>query len=147
MCNRLSHFHQRRLGSRVRAQIPLRLVSLNPSSAIAENCHTVFVNPHGCGVRFRCPLQPGLRLRVEGLPGGGSVTARVASNVPPNGDSRYWTVGIGMDSPGNHWFLAPVPADWGDYASLPKFFPAPTVRPTALRQGNQQPNTHPPRLL
>jgi hypothetical protein len=146
MSNTLSHFLQQRLGTRVRAQIPLRLVSLDPSSAISENCHTVFVNPHGCGVRFRCPLQPGLRLRVESLPGGGSVNARVASNVPPSGDSRYWTVGIGLDSPGNHWCLAPVPADWGDHASIPKFFPASTVSATALRQRNQQPSNQPPRL-
>ena len=145
MSTRLSHFLQQRLGTRVRAQIPLRLVSLDPSSAISESCHTVFVNPHGCGVRLRCPLQPGLRLRVEGLPGGGSLTARVASNVPPTGDGRYWTVGIGLDSPGNHWCLAPVPADWGDYASVPKFFPASTVRPTAFGHENHQ-LTHPPRL-
>jgi hypothetical protein len=115
--------HQRRRGTRVPAQIPLRLSSLDPSTAFAENCHTVLVNPQGCGVRFPRPLKPGLQLRIENLPGGGSTTAHVACSHPLSRTSRYWLVGIALDNPGNLWCLAPAPQDWGSYADVPKFFP------------------------
>jgi hypothetical protein len=140
MSSKLSPLLQRRFGTRVRAQIPLRLVSLDPSSAFTENCHTLLVNPQGCGIRFTRPLQPGLRVRVDGLPGGRSVNARVASNLPPANGSKFWTVGIGLDSPGNHWCLAPVPNDWGSYASAPKFFP-PSNRPGGRPGERAQPST------
>jgi len=115
---------QRRRGTRVRAQIPVRVSSLDPSSAFAENCHTLMVNPQGCGVRFPRPLTPGLQVRVENMPGGGAVTARVASSVPLNSTSKYWLIGISLDNPGNLWYLGPAPQDWGTYADIPKFFPA-----------------------
>ena len=124
----------------MRAQIPVRLVSLDPSSAFAENCYTLLVNPQGCGVRFSRPLQPGLRVRVEALPGGGSLTARVISSLPPANGSKYWTVGIGLDSPGNPWCLSPVPADWGSYTSAPKFFPASASGVAATQAGSRQPS-------
>jgi hypothetical protein len=108
---------QRRQGTRVRAQIPLRLTSIDPEVRFSENCHTVLVNPRGCGVRFGRALKPGLRVRVEGLPGGGSVIARVACNLPPSPGSKFWMVGIGVDSPSNLWCLAPTPEDWGNYSS------------------------------
>ena len=107
-----SNLIQRRRGTRIRAQIPLRLTSLDPTSIFSENCHTLVVNPQGCGVRFHRPLKPGLRVRVDGLPGVPSTTARVTANVPPRQGSRYWTVGIGFDSPGDIWCLAPAPPDW-----------------------------------
>lgn len=115
---------QRRKGTRVRAQIPLRITSLDPSTAFTESCHTLLVNPLGCGVRFPRSLKPGMRVRVDDLPGGGSITARVASNLPPGDGSKYWIVGIGWDAPGNLCCLAPVPADWQNYADVPRFFPA-----------------------
>lgn len=107
---------QKRFGTRVRAQIPLRLTSLDPSVSFSEGCHTLLVNPRGCGVRFPRPLKPGLRVRVDGLPDGGSAKARVACSLPPASGSKYWLVGIGLDDPGNPWYLAPAPADWGNYA-------------------------------
>jgi hypothetical protein len=117
---------QRRKGTRVRAQIPLRITSLDPSAAFTERCHTLLVNPLGCGVRFPRSLKPGMKVRIDDLPGGGSVTARVASNLPPAQGSKYWIVGIGWDSPGNLCCLAPVPSDWQSYADVPRFFPSVT---------------------
>ena len=114
----------RRRGTRVRAQIPLYLTSLDPIATFSESCHTVLVNPQGCGVRFKGPLKQGLRVRVDHLPGGGNVTARVACSLPPAEGGKYWLIGIGLDVPGNLWCLAPSPSDWGNHASVPKFFPA-----------------------
>jgi hypothetical protein len=101
----------------------LRITSVDPAISFSENCHTVLVNPRGCGIRFARPLKPGLRVRVEGLPCGGSVSAQVASNLAPGEGGKYWLVGIGLDAPGNLWCMAPTPQDWGAYATVPKFIP------------------------
>ena len=79
----------------------------------------MLVNPRGCGIRFARPLKPGLRVRVEGLPGGRCASAQVASNLAPEPGGKYWLVGLGLESTGNFWCMAPAPTDWGDYASLP----------------------------
>lgn len=118
---------QRRQGTRVRAQIPLRVTSLDPQVSFTENCHTLLVNPRGCGIRSSRPLTPGMRVRVEGLPGSRSVTATVASNLAPPAGSKYWLVGIGLDSPGDFWCMAPIPEDWAPYVSTSVF-----LTPSAL---------------
>jgi len=105
----------------------LRITSLDPTISFSENCHTMLVNPRGCGIRFARPLKPGLRVRVEGLPCGCSVTAQVACNLAPGEGSKYWLVGIGLDSQGNLWCIAPTPQDWGTYAAVPKFTPFATA--------------------
>ena len=72
----------------------------------------MLVNPYGCGVRFPRPLKPGMRVKVEDLPGGRTATARVASNLQLNEEGKYWLVGIGLELPDNFWCLSPTPADW-----------------------------------
>jgi hypothetical protein len=128
--------HSQRHGTRVRAQIPVRVTSLDPMSAFSESCHTLLVNPKGCGVRFPGPLKPGSRVRVDQLPGGGSATARVACSLPPSNGSKFWIIGIGLDSPANLWCLAPSPEDWGADAAVPKFFP---VAVTLTGEGSRRP--------
>ena len=113
-----------RHGTRVRAQIPVRVASLDPVTTFSENCHTLLVNPKGCGVRFPRALKPGSRVRVDQLPGGGSATAQVACSLPPTKGNKFWIIGIGLDSPANLWCLAPSPKDWGEHAAIPRFFPA-----------------------
>lgn len=105
----------------MRAQIPLRVSSLDPASKFSERCHTLLINPLGCGVRFPRSLTPGTRLRIDDLPGRGSIMARVASSVPPERGNKYWIVGIGWDAPGNICSLAPVPEDWAPYAIVRSF--------------------------
>src|SRR6266513_6192161 len=91
---------QRRLGTRVRAQIPVRITSMDPATKFSESCHTIVVNPSGCGIRMRHRLEPGTQIRVDDLPGGISATAHVASSVPLQPSSKYWLVGIGLEQPG-----------------------------------------------
>jgi hypothetical protein len=117
--------HYQRHGTRVRAQIPVRLTSLEPVSVFSENCLTLMVNPRGCGVRFPRELKLGSRVKVDQLPGGRSTTARVACSLPPSKGSKFWIIGIGLDSPENPWLLAPAPKDWGEYPSAPCYFPVP----------------------
>lgn len=109
---------QRRHGTRVRAQIPLRITSLDPTTRFSERCHTLLVNPYGCGVRLPRSLKPGMRVRVEELPSGKTVTARVASNSRISEESKYWLVGLGLETPGNLWCIAPAPPDWSSPTSV-----------------------------
>ena len=108
----MAELAQRRRGTRLKAQIPVRVTSLDPATRFSERCHTLLVNPSGCGVRLPRSLKPGMRVRVEELPSGKSVTARIASNLRISAESKYWLVGIGLDMPGNLWCIAPTPPDW-----------------------------------
>jgi hypothetical protein len=102
-----------RRGTRIRAQIPLRLTSMDPAIKFSEQCHTLVVNMQGCGVRLARALEPGMPIRMDELPGGKSVMARVANCVPLGADGKYWLVGLALEQPGNVWCIHPVPADWG----------------------------------
>ncbi|HXM61352.1 MAG TPA: hypothetical protein VN950_10885 [Terriglobales bacterium] len=107
-----SHEAERR-STRIRAQIPFRLASLDPEIPFSEQCHTLVVNTEGCGVRLSRPLEAGLSVLLDELPGGTSAPARVANCVPLGTGSNYWLVGIALEQPGNIWCIQPAPADWG----------------------------------
>jgi hypothetical protein len=99
--------------TRIRAQIPLRITSLDPATQFSESCHTLVVNPNGCGVRLPRLLHLGVSVRLDELPGNTSVTARVATCIPLGTENKYWLVGLALDQPGNVWCIHPAPADWG----------------------------------
>jgi hypothetical protein len=107
-----SHEAERR-STRIRAQIPFRLASLDPAIPFSEHCHTLVVNTEGCGVRLGQPLEPGLSVLLDELPGGASAPARVANCVPLGTGSKFWLVGIALEQPANIWCIQPAPADWG----------------------------------
>jgi hypothetical protein len=119
-----------RRSTRIRAQIPLRVTSLDPAIEFTEHCHTLVVNTQGCGVRLSRPLEPGVPVRLHELPTGQAVTARVANCVPLGNEGKYWLVGLGLDQPGNIWGIAPAPADWG---SEPKALAAAAVASPAKK--------------
>jgi hypothetical protein len=100
--------------TRVRAQIPIRIRSLDLVPEFSEDGHTLVINPRGCGVRLRRSLEPGVRVLLDELPGGNRATASVANCVPLGSDSKYWLLGFALDKPGNIFCLSPAPADWGD---------------------------------
>jgi len=107
-----SHDSGRR-STRIRAQIPFRLTRLDTAVRTSERCYTLVVNPQGCGVRLSKPLEPGVPVQLDELPGGTSATARVANCVPLGTEGKYWLVGLALDQPGNVWCIRPEPADWG----------------------------------
>ena len=102
-----------RRSSRIRAQIPVRVTSLDPAIKLSERCHTLVVNTQGCGVRLSRSLEAGVQVRLDELPTGKVVTARVANAVPLGADGKYWLVGLAMEQVGNIWGIHPAPADWG----------------------------------
>jgi len=103
-----------RRSTRVRAQIPIRVSSLDAPPHFSEQCHTLVVNTQGCGLRLRRALQPGYRVALDELPGGLGTTATVVSCVPVGSDGKFFLIGLALDAPGNVWCLRPAPADWGD---------------------------------
>lgn len=105
-----------RRSTRIRAQILLRITSLDPATPFSETGHTLVLNTQGCGVRLSCPLQPGTAVSLDDLPSGKSVPARVANCVPLGTGGQWWMVGIALDEPGNVWGIHPAPADWGSEA-------------------------------
>jgi hypothetical protein len=113
-----SHDHGRR-STRIRTQIPFRLTRLDTDVRTSERCYTLVVNPQGCGVRLSKPLEPGVPVELDELPGGTSVTARVANCVPLGTEGKFWLVGIALDQPGNVWCIRPEPADWGSETKVP----------------------------
>jgi len=100
-----------RRSTRIRAQIPLRVTSLEGTSPLSEQCHTLIVNTQGCGVRLSQPMEPGVAVRLDELPTGIVVEGQVANCVPLG--PKHWLVGIALEESGNIWGLHPAPADWG----------------------------------
>src|SRR5437868_2279793 len=108
-----------RRSTRIRAQIPLRVTSLDPAINFSEQCYTLVINTQGCGVRLTKTIEIGLPVEIETL-AGNKVTAQVANSVPLGSDGKYWLVGLALDEPGNVWGIQPAPEDWGE----PKVFAA-----------------------
>lgn len=106
-------YETERRSTRIRAQIPIRVVSLDPAQEFSESCHTLVVNPEGCGLRLGRAVEPGLPVLLDELPGGQSAKARVTSCVPLGGEGKFWLVGIALDERANIWCIQPAPADWG----------------------------------
>jgi hypothetical protein len=100
--------------TRIRAQIPIRVRSLDLNPEFAEDCHTLVVNPQGCGVRLTRALEAGCRVVLEDLPGGNHAIASVANCVPLGSDGKYWLLGLALEEPRNIWCIHPAPEDWGE---------------------------------
>jgi hypothetical protein len=93
------------------------------------------VNPQGCGVRLSTPLEAGVPVQLDELPGGTSATARVANCVPLGAEGKYWLVGLALDQPGNVWCIRPEPADWAKETEVA----IPTVVVAAPTKKNEWP--------
>jgi hypothetical protein len=120
-----------RRSTRIRAQIPLRVTSLDPAVAFSESGHTLVLNTQGCGVRLSRALEPGMAVSLDELPGQKSVPARVANCVPLGTGGKWWMVGIALDEPGNVWGVHPAPADWAlDAAFAAAAATTPAASPT-----------------
>jgi hypothetical protein len=107
-------FEAQRRSSRIRAQIPVRITSLDPELSFTERCHTLVVNTQGCGLRLTRALPAGTQVTLDELPTGVTVTGMVANAVPLGGDKKYWLVGVALDEVGNIWGIHPTPVDWGE---------------------------------
>jgi hypothetical protein len=124
-----------RLSTRIRAQIPLRVTSLDPATPFSESGHTLVLNTQGCGVRLSRALEPGLAVSLDDLPSRKSVPARIANCVPLGSGGQWWMVGIALDEPGNVWGVHPAPADWGSEGAMATAAASASSTPSTTKSG------------
>jgi hypothetical protein len=102
----------RRSGTRVNCEIAVRLDLVDSIHSLSGSSLIILVNPRGCAARFTHPLGVGTRVRLEGLPEKGSVTARVVNCVRPEASTTFCILGLSLDEPGNVWGIETPPQDW-----------------------------------
>ena len=102
-----------RRSTRIRVEIPISVTSLDRLRPFAERCVAVVVCGQGCGFRSSRALQIETPVFLSDLPGGGSVTARVASCLPLGRDGKYFLIGVALYTHGNVWGIVDPPEDWG----------------------------------
>jgi hypothetical protein len=101
-----------RRSTRIRVEIPVSVISLDRKRPFAEKCLVLIVSAQGCGFRSSRALQLETPIMLNDLPGGGSVTARVANCLPLGTDGKYFLVGVSLYTHGNVWGIADAPPDW-----------------------------------
>lgn len=101
-----------RRSTRLRVEIPVSVISLDRMRPFGEKCLLLVVSAQGCGFRSSEALQVETPIMLSGLPGGGSVTARVANCLPLGDDGKYFLIGAALYTHGNVWGIANAPEDW-----------------------------------
>lgn len=101
-----------RRSTRLRVEIPVTVTSLDRLRPFAEKCVALVVSCQGCGFRSSRALQLETPILLGDLPGGGSVTARVASCVPLGQHGEHFLVGAALYTHGNVWGIPDPPSDW-----------------------------------
>lgn len=99
-----------RRSTRLRVEIPVSVTSLDRMRPFAERCTVLVVSAQGCGFRSARPLQLETPIMMSDLPGGNSVTGRVASCVPLGNEG--FLIGVALYNHGNVWGIADAPEDW-----------------------------------
>lgn len=102
-----------RRSTRIRVEIPVAVTSLDRLRPFAEKCEVVIVSAQGCGFRSPNALPLETPILLGDLPGGGSVTGRVANCLPLGEDGKYFLIGVALYTHGNVWGIANPPEDWG----------------------------------
>jgi hypothetical protein len=106
-----SNGHTVRRSSRVPAQVPVRVTSLEPSPQFSGICETLVVSAHGCALRSPLKLDTGSTLRLHSR-GGRQATAYVVFCQPMGADGQGFRLGAQLDRPENFWGLDSYPDDW-----------------------------------
>ncbi len=101
-----------RRSTRLRVEIPVSVISLDRMRPFAEKCVMLVVSAQGCGFRSSRALQLETPIMISDLPGGGSVTARVANCLPLGNDGKHFLIGAALYTHGNVWSIVDPPEDW-----------------------------------
>jgi hypothetical protein len=88
------------------------VTSLDRMRPFAERCMVLVVSAQGCGFRSSRALQLETPVMIGDLPGGGTITARVANCLPLGNDGKSFLIGAALYNPGNVWGIADPPEDW-----------------------------------
>jgi hypothetical protein len=101
-----------RRSTRIRVEIPVSVISLDRRRPFGDQCMVLVVSAQGCGFRSSEALQLETPIMLSGLPGGGSVTGRVANCLPLGNDGTAFLIGVSLYTHGNVWGIADPPRDW-----------------------------------
>lgn len=101
-----------RRSTRLRVEIPVSVTSLDRMRPFAEQCMVLVVSAQGCGFRSSRALQLETPVMINDLPGGGSVTGRVANCLPLGNDGKQFLIGVSLYTHGNVWGIVNAPEDW-----------------------------------
>lgn len=101
-----------RRSTRLRVEIPLIMTSLDRRHPFVADCVALVVSPQGAGLQAPQALPIETPVMLNGLPGGASASARVASCLPLGKDEKRFLIGISLYNPGNVWGIAQPPEDW-----------------------------------
>ena len=124
-----------RRSTRLRVEIPVSVTSMDRKRPFADKCVVLIVSAQGCGFRSSRALQMETPIMISDLPGGGSVTARVANCLPLGSDGKYFLIGAALYTHGNLWGIANPPEDWDIAAeSVPASGPANSSAASAPKQ-------------
>ncbi|MGC1371500.1 MAG: hypothetical protein WA824_05130 [Candidatus Sulfotelmatobacter sp.] len=98
--------------TRLRVEIPLTVTSLDRLHPFVAECTALVVSPQGAGLEAPQALPIGTPVILNGLPGGASASARIASCVPLGKDEKRFLIGTSLYNPGNVWGVTQPPEDW-----------------------------------
>jgi hypothetical protein len=93
--------------------MPASVISLDRMRPFAEQCKVLVVSAQGCGFQSSRALQLETPIMINDLPGGASVTGRVANCLPLGSDGKHFLIGVSLYTHGNVWGIANPPEDWG----------------------------------
>lgn len=112
-----------RRSTRVRAEIPVRVRSLEPLQPFDILTRTLIVNAQGCGLHTPSDLPIGVpvELAIEDR----VITGRILNSTAVDPEKGAWVAGIQLDKAGNVWGLPNPPADW--VTLVPRIPPARAV--------------------
>src|SRR5215831_11203314 len=120
-----------RRSTRLRVEIPVSVTSLDRMRPFAEQCMVLVVSAQGCGFRSSRALQLETPVMINDLPGGGSVTGRVANCLPLGNHGKQFLIGVALYTHGNVWGITNPPEDWNVVAKkdpgVPQAQPAPAA--------------------
>jgi hypothetical protein len=100
-----------RRSSRVPANVPILVTSLEPATHFSEVCETLVVSAHGCSMRSPMKLDAGVLVHFHSKEGR-ETTAKVVYCQPLESDRLGWRLGAKLDRPENFWGLKACPQDW-----------------------------------
>ncbi len=101
-----------RRSTRLERQIPVLVTSLDPSRRFCEECQTVAINAHGCGVIARESISAGTRVLLDLLSQERNTGGVVVDAISLDNSGENWLIGIEFDNFGNFWGVPDPPADW-----------------------------------
>jgi len=98
-----------RRGTRIRCEISVTLVNLDPLHPFSQSCQILLVNLNGCAARCTRAVEIGAAVELQGLPTR-TVTARIVTCFSLGEYEKIWLLGMELHSPGNVWGIEHVPA-------------------------------------